>query len=162
MAKMTIGQLMKIDAGRIGKAAECNVQLIKVFHELKKVSLLDKFKAFFNGRSIVNSYFVIFKLQVISTSGKPYTVFIRTCPDFDLKNWEDNECKIYCSCPHFKFRSAYTLNQRGALFINNRIQIELGQAISDKPKKEPSLLCKHSFAALTWLVANYSNVMQTV
>ena len=65
-------------------------------------------------------------------------------------------------CFDFKFRSAYWLYQKGALFVNNRIRIELGQAITDKPKREPSLLCKHSYAALLWLVKNYANLMKTI
>ena len=83
---MTIGELMKIDPGRIGKAGECDVQLVKTFHELKQKSLLDRFKSWFGGKAVVNSYHVIFKFTVTSTSGKPYTVLIRTNPDFDLKN----------------------------------------------------------------------------
>ena len=159
---MTIGELMNIDPGRIGKAGECDVQLVKTFHELKQKSLLDRFKSWFGGKAVVNSYHVIFKFIVTSTSGKPYTVLIRTNPDFDLKNWEENDCKIFCGCPDFKFRSAYWLYQKGALFVNNRIRIELGQAITDKPKREPSLLCKHSYAALLWLVKNYANIMKTI
>lgn len=159
---MTIGELMTIDPGRISKASTCDVQLIKTFHELKPKSLLERFKAWFSGKAVVNSYHVIFKFQVTSTSGKPYSVLIRTNPDFDLINWEDNECKIYCDCPDFKFRSAYVLYQKGALFVNSRIRVELGQAITDKPKRAPSLMCKHSYAALTWLVKNYASIMKTI
>jgi len=158
---MTIGELISAGGGNL-KAAECDVQLVKTFHELKQKSLLDKFKSLFSGKAVVNSYHVVFKLQVISTSGKPYTVFIRTNPDFDLKNWEDNECKIYCSCPDFKFRCAYWLYQRKALFVNNRIRVELGQSITDKPKRDPVFSCKHSMAALQWLIKNYANLMRTV
>jgi len=159
---MTIGELMRVDAGRAEKASGCDVQLVKTFHEIKQKSLLDRFKSWFGGKGVLKSYHVIFKFIVTSTSGKPYTVLIRTNPDFDLVNWEDNECKVYCSCLDFKFRSAYVLYQKGALLVNNRIRLELGQAITDKPKKTPSLLCKHSYAALQWLIRNYSNVMRTI
>jgi hypothetical protein len=158
---MTIGELMSIDPGRIGKALACDVQLVKTFHELKKESLIEKLRSLFSG-GVINNYYVIFKLSVTSTSGKPYTVLIRTYPDFDLQNWESNKCWIYCECPDFKYRSAYVLNQRKALFLNDRIRLELGQALTDKPKREPSLLCKHSYAALLWLVKNYSSVMRTI
>ena len=163
MAKLvTIGELMQIDISRITKSSECDVNLIGTYHELKKTSLLDRFRSLFSGKGVVNAYWVVFKFQVTSTSGKPYTVLVKTNPDFDLRDWENNTCQIYCSCPDFKFRSAYTLNQRGALFKNNRISIDLGPALSDKPKREPSLLCKHSYAALSWLTRNYSNIMKTI
>ena len=154
---------MKTDPGRQGKAGECSVELVKTFHELKQKSLLDRFKSLFGGKAVVKSYYVIFKFIVTSTSGKPYTVFIRTNPDFDLLNWEDNDCKIYCGCPDFKFRCAYWLYQANSLFVNSRIRLELGQSITDKPKKAAGLsLCKHSIAALSWLITNYSNVMKTI
>lgn len=163
MAKqITIGELMTIDAGRIEKASGCVVSLERTYHELKKASLLDKFKALFKSSGLVNAYFVIFKLSVVSGSGNKYTVIIRVNPDFDLNRWESNPCKIYCNCPDFKFRCAYTLAQRGGLFINEKIRIELGQAITDKPKRKPSYLCKHSYAALNWLIENYSNIMKTI
>ena len=159
---MTIGELMKIDPGRIGKAGECDVQLVKTFHELKQKSLLDRFKSWFGGKAVVNSYHVIFKDTGTSTSGKTYTVLIRSNPEKKKKNWEDNDCKIFCGCPDFKFRSAYWLYQKGALFVNNRIRIEVGLAITDKQKSKKSNLCKHSYAAHQWLVKNYANIMKTI
>jgi len=162
MAQITIGELMRIDAGRIGRANECSVELVKTYHELKKASLLERFKSLFRSTGLINTYYVIFKFLVTSGSGKSYTVLIRTNPDFDLNKWETNPCKVFCSCPDFKFRSAYTLKQRGGLLVNDKIKLELGQALSDKPKREPSLLCKHSYAALTWLVNNYSTLMRTI
>ena len=163
MAKqLTIGELMTIDAERIEKASGCVVSLERTYHELKKASLLDKFKALFKSTGLVNAYFVIFKLSVVSGSGNKYTVIIRVNPDFDLNRWESNPCKIYCNCPDFKFRCAYTLAQRGGLFVNEKIRIELGQAMTDKPKRKPSYLCKHSYAALNWLIENYSNIMKTI
>ena len=153
---------MRIDPGRQNRSLGYSVSLVKVYHELRKASILDKFKSLFGGKSIINSYNIIFKLSVTSGKGHTYTVLIKTSPDFDLVQWETNPCLIYCNCPDFKFRSAYTLNQRGGLLVNEKIRIELGQALSEKPKRTPSLLCKHSFAALSWLVDNYSYLMKTI
>ena len=85
-------------------------------------------------------------------------------PDFDLNKWEFNQVQIYCDCPDFKYRSAYLLNQRGSLFLTDRIKINLGASLTDTPKKgsKTSLLCKHAFASLQWLVMNYSNLMKTI
>lgn len=159
---ITIGELMRIDSNRVEKASGCNVSLEKVYHELKKASLLDRFKAFFRAEGLVNAYYVIFKLNVTSSSGNTYTVLIRTNPDFDLNKWETNPCKIFCNCPDFKFRCAYLLNQRDGLLLNSQIKLELGQALTDKPKRTPSYLCKHSYAAVSWLIRNYSTIMKTI
>ena len=43
----TIGDLMNIDAGRQERAGSCQVKLLKTYHELKKESVLDKFRSFF-------------------------------------------------------------------------------------------------------------------
>jgi len=160
--QITIGELMTIDSGRIEKASGCVVSLERTYHELKKATILDRFKAFFRSTGLVNAYYVIFKLSVVSASGHKYTVIVKVNPDFDLVHWQSNPCKIYCNCPDFKFRCAYTLGQRGGLFVNERIRIELGQAMTDKPKRQPSYLCKHSYAALEWLIDNYSNIMKTI
>ena len=159
---ITIGELMKIDQGRQDRSIAYSVSLVKVYHELRKKSVLEKFKAFIGGKSLVNSYNIIFKFSVTSGKGHTYVVLIKTNPDFDLTKWETNPCMIYCSCPDFKFRSAYILNQRGGLLVNEKIKVELGQALSDKPKRTPSLLCKHSYAALSWLVDNYDTLMKTI
>ena len=99
-----------------------------------------------------------------SGSGSKRTVIVRVNPDFNLQDWESNKVKIYCDCPDFKYRSAYILNQHNSLFLNDRTKLELGSAISDAPKGKAgtTLLCKHAFAALNWLVSNYVNVMKTI
>lgn len=163
MAKITIGELMgSTDIGRLDKASTCSVSLSKVYHELKPVGVLDRFKSLFKSGGLVNSYYVIFKFNVTSGSGKTWTVLVRTNPDFDLNKWESNPAQIYCNCPDFKYRSAYVLGQRGGLLLNDRIRTELGQAVTEKPKRGTSLLCKHSYAALSWLVDNYSSIMKTI
>jgi len=45
--QITIGELMTIDSGRIEKASGCVVSLERTYHELKKATILDRFKAFF-------------------------------------------------------------------------------------------------------------------
>lgn len=163
--QFTIGELMNIDSGRQQRAMSCSVELEKVYHELKKDTILEKFKSFFrSGKGVINSYYVIFKFSVDSGSGSKRTVIVRVNPDFNLQDWESNKVKIYCDCPDFKYRSAYILNQHNSLFLNDRTKLELGSAISDAPKGKAgtTLLCKHAFAALNWLVSNYVNVMKTI
>lgn len=163
-SQYSIGELMDIDSGRQERAAACSVSLINTYHEIKKESVLDKFRSALLGKTLVNTYYVIFKFKVTSGSGKSYTVIIRTNPDFDLKDWENNKVQIYCDCPDFKYRSAYILNKRKSLFLNDKIKILLGESLSDAPKSKSStsLLCKHSFASLQWLIKNYANIMRTI
>lgn len=160
----TIGELMNIDSGRQQKAAGCIPEFIKTYHELKPETLFDKFRSLFApGRATVNSYYLIFKFIVTSETGSKQEVLIRTNPDFDLTKWQSNKVKIYCSCPDFKYRSAYILDKRGSLFKNDRINVSLGAATSISPKKlQTTLLCKHAFSALQWLVQNYQSVMRTI
>lgn len=160
----TIGDVMNIDSGRQSRATGCSVNLVKVYHELKEETLLEKFKARFLGRSIIRKYYVIFKFEVTSEKGNKHTVFIRVAPDFDLTKWKTNKVKIYCDCADFKYRSAYLLNQHQALFLTPKLQTALGPAVQDAPRGShaTSLLCKHAYASLNYLVSNYSNIMKTI
>ena len=84
-------------------------------------------------------------------------------PDFN-NNWSENEVEVYCDCADFKFRSAYILNQNNSLFATNRTKISLGSAITERPKTKTatSLLCKHAYAVIKWLLINYKNVMKFI
>ena len=126
----TIGELFNIDQGRQEKSLSCSVSLEDTFHELKKETLLDKFKKFFFGsRELINVYYVIFKFKVMSGSGSSYTVFIRTSPDFNLSSMMSNRVEIYCGCADFKYRSAYLLNQRKSLFRSTKSDTQFLEAI---------------------------------
>lgn len=165
MARYTIGDLMNIDSGRQSRASGCSVSLEKVFHELKEESILDRFKARFLGRPSVKRYYVIFKFSVKSDTGNSHTVYIRISPDFNMTQWKTNKVKIYCDCADFKYRSAYILGKKDSLFLTRKAVTDLGPAIENAPKgKNPSttLLCKHAFAALNYLVMNYSSIMKTI
>ena len=159
---MTLGDLMNIDAGRQTKAASCNVELVKIYHEIKIESVPDPLKAMYGGRNMINTYYVIFKFLVTSDTGSKHTVFIKTAPDFDMNGMENNMAEIYCDCPDFMYRSAYTLKGSDALFLNDKTKMSLGQALSTPPKRTTSLLCKHAYAALKWFVQNYANLMKTI
>jgi len=162
--KFTIGELQMVDADRTERANNCQVKLIKIYHELKPETLLSKIRTFFGGRADVLAYYVIFKLAITSDTGSTHTVFIKTNPDFDLENWSTNKVEIYCDCPDFKYRSAYNLNQHDSLFLTDRIKIALGSSITDAPKAntKTTRLCKHAVAALNWIVSNYSSLMRTI
>lgn len=159
----TVGDLMLIDSARQDRAGKSSVKFERVFHEVRKITLLDRFKAFFGGKSTIQNYKVIFKFTVTSDTGNDHTVFIRLDPDFDLINVNKNRVDIYCDCADFKYRSAYLLNKRNSLFINSSISSALGTAVNEAPKKvTTTILCKHSYAALSWLVKNYYNIMKTI
>lgn len=159
----TIGELMNIDSGRMQRAEGCSVTLVNIYHELKKESLLDKFRSMLFNKPTINVYYVILKFQVVSVTGSVHIVYVRLNPDFNLNEWLNNKIKIYCDCSDFKYRSAYILNQRNALFTNDKIKIALGQSLTDSPKrKNLTTLCKHSFAVLNWIISNYSNIMKTI
>jgi hypothetical protein len=164
MAKLTIGDLMSIDASRQYKAQFCIVSLEKIYHEVKNETIPEKIKSFFLGKSSVSSYYLIFKLKVTSDSGKPHFVYIRTSPEYDINEVLSNKVEIYCDCSDFKYRAAYVLNQKKSLFLNDRIKIELGAALTDKPKTKTTTtyLCKHAYAGIQWLVSNYSKIMKTI
>lgn len=161
---MKLGELMSVDAGRQYKAQYCSVQLLKIYHEIKNESIPEKIKSFFLGRTHIHTYYLIFKLQVVSDTGKKHIVFIRTDPEYNPAEVLNNKIQIYCDCSDFKFRSAYILNQKKALFLNDRIKIELGASLTDKPKAKTTTttLCKHSYAAVQWLISNYSNLIKTI
>ena len=160
----TIGELMNIDKARQGRASNCTPILVKIFHTLKQEGVLDKFKSFVTGKTTIKTYYITFKFEVKSDTGNMHYVYIQIDPDFSLKNWSGNRVKIYCDCADFKYRSAYILDKRSSLFVTSKIKMALGSAMTEVPtgKKGTTLLCKHSFAALTWLMNNYSNIMKTI
>lgn len=153
---------MNIDANRQNRAASCSVELLKTYHELNIESIPDTLKASFGGRNMIQVYQIVLKFLVTSDTGKKHIVFIKTNPDFDLVNWENNVADVYCDCEDFKYRSAYTLENSNALFLNDRTKLSLGPALTTPPKRNTSLLCKHAFAAVRWFVGNYSNIMKTI
>ena len=159
---MTLGDLMNVDASRQEKASSCKVELVKIYHEVNSESIPDNLKIIFNGKNILNIYYVVFKFLVTSDTGKKHFVFLRTNPDFDLTNWENNIAQVYCDCEDFKYRSAYILEDRNSLFENDKTKLSLGPALTTPPKRTPSLLCKHAYAALNWFVSNYSNLMKVI
>ena len=64
--KFTIGELQMVDADRTERANNCQVKLIKIYHELKPETLLSKIRTFFGGRADVLAHYVIFKLAITS------------------------------------------------------------------------------------------------
>lgn len=155
---------MSVDGNRQYKAQYCSVKLIKIYHELQKETLGERIKSFFLGRPNVLTYHLIFKIQVTSDTGKKHTVYIRTNPDYGALNVMGNTVQVFCDCSDFKYRSAYMLNKSNAVFLNDRLKLLLGAALIDKPrgKAGSSPLCKHAYAALQWLISNYSGLIKTL
>ena len=143
--RYTISELLSIDQGRQARAASCRVTLIDTFYSLKEETLMDKVKNFLNKSPKRQIFYITFKFQVKSDTG-------------------NNHVRIYCGCPDFKYRSAYALGQRNSLFLNGRTQSDLGDSwkTAGTGKAGQSLLCKHAFAALNWLLGHYHNIMKNI
>lgn len=162
--RYTIGELMSIDPKRQYRASGCIVVLEDTFVTMKEESLRQKFKSLFGGSNTIKVFYVTVKLKVLSDTGNAHTVFIMLEPDFNLGGWMNNHIKIYCDCRDFMYRSAYILNKRDSLFNNEYIKIALGQALTEAPKSKSNTttLCKHSYAALGWVLDNYNTVMNNL
>lgn len=161
----TLGQLLRVDSGRADRGSGCKVVLVDTYSEIIKETVPEKFKKFFTRRKdIMNVYYVIFKFKVTSETGSTYTVLIRCQSDFEGTEYMDNKIQIYCQCADFMYRSAYVLNQHGALFRSNKTDQALGASIVDAPKEKSlkSTLCKHSYAAVTYLMRNYEDLMKNI
>lgn len=85
-------------------------------------------------------------------------------PDFNLSLWSSNRVRIFCSCADFKYRSAYLLGKRDSLFLNDNTKIHLGPAATNAPtgKTGTTMLCKHCYSALQYLMNNYQGIMRNL
>ena len=163
--RWSIGDLMNIDEGRQAKALQCVVNHVDTYHEIEKETILSKFRKYFSkDRTLINIYYVVFKFSVVSDSGSPHYVYIRTQPDIKGTEFTKNKVQIYCDCKDFMYRSAWSLNQHESLYKTQDIERALGPAITNAPKDttKKTLLCKHSFAALRFLQMNYSTLMRNL
>lgn len=162
--RWTLSDLMNIDSSRQQKSSGCSTILQETYIEIKSEGIIDKFKRFFTrNKSVMNVMFVIFKFNVTSETGHNYNVYIRTQYDPGSNLFMKNVAQIYCGCADFKFKSAWELSQHASLFRSDRIETELGPAITNAPKKKSSTtLCKHSYAAVIYLINNYNTLMRNV
>lgn len=160
----TLSDIMRVDQGRQQKASGCQVYLQGSYMDLEKEKILDKFKRFFvRSKSTMNTLFVVFKFMVISETGHSYEILLRTQYDPTGVLGMGNTVQIYCPCPDFKFKSAWTLDQHKALFRNSRVDLDLGPATTNSPKRPPkTVLCKHAYSAVMDLSRNYYNYMRNV
>lgn len=162
--RWTLSDLMNIDASRQQKSSGCSVFHQDTYVEIIHESIIDKFKKFFTrNKSIMNVMYVIFKFSVVSETGHSYEILIRTQYDPFSSLFMKNLVQIYCGCADFKFKSAWELNQHASLFRSDRTDLELGPAITNAPKKKSGVtLCKHSYAAIMYLINNYNLLMKNV
>ena len=160
----TLSDISKVDQGRQQKASGCQVWLQDTYIDLEKEKILDKFKKFFlRSKTTMNTIYVIFKFQVISETGHSYGIFLRTKYDPQGVLGMGNTVQIYCGCPDFKFKSAWTLSQHKSLFRNSRLDLDLGPAITNAPKRPPkTVLCKHAYSAVMEFIRNYNMYMRNV
>lgn len=162
--RWTLSDLMNIDVSRQQKSSGCSVYLQDTYVEIVNEGILDKFKKFFTrNKSIMNVMYVIFKFYVVSETGHSYEILIRTQYDPHSSLFMKNLVQVYCGCADFKFKSAWELNQHSSLFRSDRTDLELGQSITNAPKKKYGItLCKHSYAAIMYLINNYNYLMRNV
>jgi hypothetical protein len=160
---LTLNDLVNIDPGRQERAQYLNVELVKIYHQVKKESLWDKIKsAFSRNKATINMLYSILKFNVASNSGKNYIVLIELQPNVDFGAFMNNKVRVYCSCPSFKFQSAYYLNRRDNLYRSKAIDLELGPALTEAPKRVNAVspICKHVFACINWINNNLGYLMQ--
>ena len=140
--RYTISELLSIDQGRQARAASCRVSLVNTFYSIKEETMMDKIRSFLNKSPRRQVFYITFKFQVKSDTGNIHSVYIQD----------------------FKYRSAYTLGQHNSLFLNGRTQSDLGDSwkTAGKGKAGQTLLCKHAFASLTWLLSNYAKIMRNI
>lgn len=166
---LTLNDLVQIDAGRMDRAAYLIPTLDKVYHIVRKETIWDKVKKFFQrGNTSINMYYTVFAYNVSSPSGGVYRVLIEIQPNFNRAAFFDNVARVYCNCADFKFRYAWELNKRKNLFRNSRISQELGIALQQEPTDKTknssggSHMCKHVYAAVKHLADNYDQIIASI
>ena len=151
----TIQDIASASGARPEKAGWCQVQFLGKRYELKRESLSDRLRGILR-RSHVNTYYVIFRFQVTSETGHTRKIWIRTLPTPN----PGNPVQIYCDCPDFKYRSAYSLQKHGALYRSARTDAKLGEAITVAPRRQSTtVLCKHALAAVQDLMSNFQRYL---
>ena len=161
----TIQDLLAVEANRVQKSAGCSVSFVNCYREIVQESILEKFKRFFTRKKdAMNVFYVTFKFEVISDTGHKYPVLIRTMADPNASEYMKNKIQIYCGCNDFKYRSAWVLNNHGALFVTVKSKAKLGAGLTDSPsnKTKTSVLCKHAYSAVNFFMNNYSALMAAV
>lgn len=163
---LTLAELINVDEGRQQRSQSLSVRLDKVIHRIKEETLWDKIRSLFRrSKNKLNMYYTVLKFLVDSPSGNSYTVIIEFQPNADLGQVMGNKVRVYCSCPSFKFQSAYVLNKRGNLYRSPKIDVELGQALTEAPdvrKTKTSTACKHVFACVQWINSNINYLMSSI
>lgn len=147
------------------KSGGCSVSYEGVTRHLEKLPIIDRWKSlFFRNKSSMYTLWVTFSFKVTSNeSGKVYPIKIRVQYDPYNELVYKGKIQIYCGCPDFKFGSAYELNQHDALYRSEETDLKLGPSITTSPKKRRGgILCKHSYAAVNYLIENYKTLMSYV
>lgn len=152
---LSIRNLLDIDDGRIARSRNLvSVKFDQVYYITRQESILQKLSKLF-GRK-VNTIHTIIRYEILSDSGSKYTVLIETNPNFNEKKFLENRIKVFCNCPDFMFRCAWTLNHYDSLYLNASTREILKLALATKPTKVvPSYLCKHVYACINDLIDNH-------
>lgn len=91
---------------------------------------------------------VVIMAFVTRVSGHQYQTLIEAVADPDPD--KPLKIKVFCSCPDFKYRAAYGLEQRGALYRSTATDAKLGIAITTPPEvvTPAPTVCKHCLSAI--------------
>ena len=146
------------------KAQACSVNLVQTYHTLVDKPIDDRFKSMFSGKNTLLTYLLTFKFEVKSAESKKiHKVFIQVNPDFDIKYWEGNKCRIACDCEDFKYHAVFYLKQYDSLFLTDKLKVTYAQSLNKAPASTASTIsCKHCIAALDYLINNYQGIMKTL
>lgn len=161
-SSLTLSELANVDEGRQERSQVLEVKLDTIYHRVKKESIWDRIRSFFKrNKTEMNQYYSILKFKVSSPSGNDYVVLIEFQPSPNMNQILNNKVRVFCTCPSFKFQSAYYLNKRGNLFRSTKTDVELGKALTDEPDKKKTKVspsCKHVYACIQWMTNNMSYI----
>lgn len=152
---LTIGELLNIDNGRVERSKNLEVKFIGVENMVRKMTWLDRlFRLFKRGPKYI--FYKVVRYQVKSDSGNVYTVLFKIPPGFDINKFYTNRVEVFCTCPDFKYRAAYNLNQSNNLLLIKATREHLGdEPLTVKPTKVMTTpICKHIYACIPHLRLN--------
>lgn len=157
---LTLDDLRQIDAGRIARSEDIDIQKRERFIVNENPSVFKKLLRFITRKPVVITSCVM-KYSVYNRKEKTHYEVILKCPLHIDKNSVLNQfVQIYCSCPDFKYRAAWLLNSKGNLFLNDRIRNALGIAVDTQPMKvRPTIACKHCYACIKDFVRRYEQYL---
>lgn len=156
---MILKELLDIDPGRIQRSADIKVTLVwNKMLTTKRKGFWNKLWGLIKGQPYIVTNLLKFQTEN-KLNGSKYTCYIELKPVDNYQKLLKTKVKVFCSCNDFKYRSAYILNKDNNLFLAPVIERHLGIALTEKPKVvNPTKLCKHLFAVISYLKTNLNRI----